>query len=323
MKRVLGTLLKAGISLGLIALFLRRVEWQEVEAAVGSADWWLLFLAVLLFLVSNLLGAVQWGVLLRMQEIRLPFREVVLLYFVGVFFNNFMVGNIGGDAVRVYDLNRLTGRGVSGFAATFLDRFIGLFTLICFSVIAFGLSPQLWGPALGVPILILGLGLLGLLSFGFSRRLSGLMLGIAGRIFPSRFVGLLEDIRQAFMLYRRAYGVLVRVGLVAVGVQCCRVGVYYAVGHALGQEVGFQNFLIFIPLIAIVAAVPVSFGGIGVRENMGALLFGRVGMAPAPALTMMFLGYLSGILASLAGGVAFVLRRLRNGGESFEPEKLS
>jgi len=55
--------------------------------------------------------------------------------------------------------------------------------------------------------------------------------------------------------------------------------------------------------------VPISFGGLGVRENMGALLFGRVGVEPAAALTLMFLGYLAGILASLIGGVAFVARR--------------
>jgi hypothetical protein len=81
------------------------------------------------------------------------------------------------------------------------------------------------------------------------------------------------------------------------------------VGIALGQAVAFVHYMIFIPLIAIMAAVPISFGGLGVRANMGALLFGRVGIEPATALTLMFLGYLAGILASLIGGVAFVARR--------------
>ncbi len=120
---------------------------------------------------------------------------------------------------------------------------------------------------------------------------------------------MLRDIRAGFILYRRAYAVLVRVGMLAAAVQLGRVGVYYLVGRGMGLDAGFESFVVFVPLIAIVAAVPVSFGGIGVRENVGALLFGRVGVGPAEALAMMFLGYLAGIAASLLGGGAFILRR--------------
>lgn len=309
MKRVMLALAKAGISLGLVAFFLSRVAWEDLREAVASVDVLMWAAAVLLFLASNFLGAFQWRELLRMQDIHLPVRKVVGLYFIGVFFNNFLVSNIGGDAVRIYDLKRLTGRTTPGFAATFLDRFIGLFFLIFFSVIAYGMTPRLWGTALWLPIGTLAGGLLGVLCFGFSRRLSGVALGAGQRVLPDRVVRILEGVRAGFMCYRYAYGMLARVGGLAVGVQLCRVGVYYVTGHALGQDVAFRDCVVFIPLIAIVAAVPVSFGGIGVRENMGVWLFGRVGVAAAPALTMMLLGYLAGIVASLAGGIVFVLRR--------------
>jgi len=308
-KRVLFALAKAGISLGLVAFFLSRVAWEDLRDAVASVDVLVWGAAILLFLASNFLGAFQWRALLRLQDIHLPVRKVIGLYFVGVFFNNFLVSNIGGDAVRIYDLKRLTGRATPGFAATFLDRFIGLFILIIFSVVAYGVTPRLWGTALWLPTGALAGGLLGVLCFGFSRRLSGMALGVGKRVLPGRVVRILEDVRTGFMCYRHAYGMLVRVGGLALGVQLCRVGVYYATGHALGQDVAFRDCVVFIPLIAIVAAAPISFGGIGVRENMGVWLFGRVGVAAAPALTMMLLGYLAGILASLAGGIVFVLRR--------------
>jgi uncharacterized protein (TIRG00374 family) len=310
MKQVLIALAKLAVTIGLVWLFLNRIEWTDLRTTFASANVRYLGLAVILFALSNLLGALQWGQLLNAQGISLPARTVVTLYFVGVFFNNFLVSNIGGDAVRIYDLKRLTGKGLSGFAATFLDRFIGLFTLICFSVFAYAFSPELWGMALWIPILALGVVLLAVLCFGFSRRLSGLALRLGSRVLPARAVAFMDDVRQAFILYRHAYGMLVKVSALAVGVQLCRVSVYYAVGAAMAQTVGFASYVVFIPLIAIVAAIPVSFGGIGVRENMGVLLLGRVGMEPAPALAVMFLGYLAGIVASLAGGIAFVSRRL-------------
>lgn len=309
MRRVLGTALKVAVSLGLVVLFLRRVEWADLRTAFSEARFDLWMLAVAIFAVSNLLGSVQWRELLRAQGIALPMRSAVSLYFIGVFFNNFLVGNVGGDAVRIYHLKRMTGRGLPGFAATFMDRFIGLFAMICFSVVAYVMSPELWGPALLAPILILGAVLAGVLSFGFSRRLSGLMLDGVRRIFSARAAGLLEDVRKSFMLYRHAYGLLWRVALLALGVQLCRIGIYYVTGHALGQALEFRNYVVFIPLIAIVAGLPISFGGIGVRENIGVLLFGRVGVGPATAVALMLLGYLAGIVASLAGGIAFVLRR--------------
>ncbi|MDP6039500.1 MAG: lysylphosphatidylglycerol synthase transmembrane domain-containing protein [Candidatus Latescibacteria bacterium] len=309
MKQFLKTAVKGAVSFGLIFLFLQSVDWQDIVSAAATADLWMLIAAVFFFVMSNCLGAVQWRALLRMQEITLPFGQVLLLYFVGVFFNNFMVGNIGGDAVRIYDLKRLTGKGVSGFAATFLDRFIGLFTLSCFSVVAFVLTPALWTPGLITPIAVLGLGLLSILCFGFSRRLSGWVVQVCERVLPQGVAKLVRDIRESFLLYRHAYGMLGKVGIIACGVQLCRVAVYFCVGIALGQAVAFVHYMIFIPLIAIVAAVPISFGGLGVRENMGALLLGRVGVEPATALTLMFLGYLAGILASLIGGAAFVARR--------------
>ncbi len=312
-KRLLVILLKAAITVGLVVLFLHRVEWQELRSSFASVRVGPWGAAVGLFLLSNLLGAFQWRELLVRQGIGLPTGKVISLYFVGVFFNNFLVSNIGGDAVRIYDLNRMTGRGLAGFAATFLDRFIGLFVLICFAIVTYPFAPELWGATVWVPILGLSLGLLGVLCFGFSRRLSGSILAGVERILPARVGGFLRDVREAFGLYRYAYGVLARVAAFAIGVQLCRIGCFYAAGEALGQDVAFRHYVVFIPLIAIASAVPISFGGIGVRENMGVLLFSRVGMSAASAVAVMFLGYVSFIVASLAGGVLFVTRRVDRG----------
>ncbi len=309
MKRVVGTAIKVLVSVALIGFFLSQIDLADVERAARAARPTYLLLAIALFTFSNLLGAFQWEALLRVQDIDLSTRRIISLYFVGVFFNNFLVSNIGGDAVRVYGLRRTTGKGSQGLAATFLDRFVGLFVLILFSLIAFSVNPALWMSGIAIPMLALVGALISILAFGFSRRLSGFILTIAASIAPDSIVSLLERIRSGFLAYRHAYGTLARVLVLASGVQSSRIAVYFAVGRGMNLDVAFDHFLIFIPLIAIVTAVPISFGGIGVRENLGALLFARVGVLPAEALAMMFLGYLSGIVASLAGGVSFITRR--------------
>ena len=312
MRVSVGAILKLLVSVVLIGLFLRQIDLADVEKVASTAQPLYLVGAVFLFTISNLLGAIQWGYLLKVQDIQLPKRRVVSLYFSGVFFNNFLVSNIGGDVVRIYDLSRTTGKSSQSFAATFLDRFVGLFVLVLFSLVSFGRSSELWSPGITLPMFGLVSGLVGILLFGFSRRLSAFILGIAGRLAPEKVVSTLQEIRDGFIAYRKEYGVIARVLVIASGVQLTRIGVYYTIGEGMELDIVFNHYLIFIPLIAIVAAIPISFGGIGVRENLGAILFGRVGVEPAAALAMMFMGYLTGIVASLSGGVSFVLSRIKS-----------
>ncbi len=312
MKRILFFILKLIVSAGLVAWAFSGEHFRLDRLALHfrEADFGLLAGAVALFALSNLLGAVQWNLLLRVQEIELSWRKVVSFYFVGVFFNNFLVGNIGGDAIRVYDVRRLTQDGSPAFSATFLDRFIGLFTLTWFSLAAYLLAPAFPG---GQSVLALILCVTGALSItiasAFSHRLSGLGERIVLKMVPGRVGERITKIRQGILRCRAHLKIVALAALVSVGVQLMRVGVHYVVARALGLDVSFAYFLIFIPLIAIVASVPVSFGGIGVRENSGVLLFGRLGVEGTVAFSMEFIAYLVGLAASLVGGVVFVCRR--------------
>ena len=67
----------------------------------------------------------------------------------------------------------------------------------------------------------------------------------------------------------------------------------------------------------MVAVVPISFGGLGVRETMGPFLFTSVAAVAAVdpagslAMTTQLLASLVGILVGLAGGVLFIFSRLQ------------
>ncbi|MFH1006001.1 MAG: lysylphosphatidylglycerol synthase transmembrane domain-containing protein [Candidatus Latescibacterota bacterium] len=312
MKRLSFFVLKLTVSIALVAWAFSGEHFRPDRLALHfrEADLGLLAVAVALFALSNLLGAAQWNLLLRVQEIALPWRQVVSFYFVGVFFNHFLVGNLGGDAFRVYDVRRLTRDGSRAFAATFLDRFLGLFTLTAFSLMAYLFAPAFSGGKSVLALILCVTGVLTLtMAAAFNRRL-----GAAGerallRLAPGRIGDRITKIRQGLLRCRTNLRVLALATFFSAGVQLMRVGVHYVVGRALGVEVPFGYFLIFIPLIAIVASLPVSFGGIGVRENFGVFLFALRGVEGTLAFSMEFAAYLVGLAASLVGGVVFVLRR--------------
>jgi uncharacterized membrane protein YbhN (UPF0104 family) len=129
----MGSIAKIGVS----AIMISLVIWQVGPTAVvpETIKWWYVAGAVILFLVSNILGSFQWNLLLRSAAIELPTMKVLRAYFVALFFNNFFIGGVGGDVLRAIDVSRnanngKSGRTESGVATIVMDRFLGLFTML-------------------------------------------------------------------------------------------------------------------------------------------------------------------------------------------------
>jgi uncharacterized protein (TIRG00374 family) len=301
--------LRVAVSGLLFALILWKIDLGTVAGQFGRLRWSHVVWATALFAYSNVLGAVQWDLLLKAQGIRLSFRRVVSLYFVGLYFSNFLPANLGGDVVRVYDVHRSGGHTGGAVAATFFDRLFGLVALALLALAAALCLPRAlehrvvaWSGVGLAAILACVLGVV------FSRRLARRLERV---LRPLGFRGLGEKLRAVYdsaYAYRSRTGLLWGVTGIALVVQVMRVLVHYEVARALGIAVPMPYFFLFIPLIAILIALPVSINGIGVREGAGILLFGHVGVARAEAFSMGFLAYLVGVAVSLVGGVLFAVR---------------
>ncbi|NKB65999.1 MAG: flippase-like domain-containing protein [Candidatus Latescibacteria bacterium] len=318
MKSLLNGALKLLVSLALIFYLSGQVDMGGLEAVFKRLSPAWLVAAVVFFFISNVLGAVQWYLLLQAQDLAVRFRQALGLYLVGVFFNNVLLGNIGGDAVRVYDIKRLTGRASGGLAATFMDRFFGLFSLCTLALAAYPLiarDQRAWVISLLWPV---WLGLLGLLALGLSRRLGQLFQTASGWLLPVRVATWVRGLQENIGIYRDHGGLLTGVFAIGLGVQFSRILVYWSAGMAVGLAAELIHFICFQPVAAILAALPISIGGLGVRENTLVGLFGGVGVAQETATAMSLLGYSAGIIASLAGAVIFVARRIERAGSAGE-----
>lgn len=301
-------LLKLVVSGGLLYWLLSQSDLEAFAGVLGRTDAALFAVAACFFVLSNALGAGQWYLLLRGQSLAVSPGQTAVVYWVGVFFNNLLPGNIGGDAVRIYDVRRLTGATRRAAAATFMDRFIGLFSTCCLALGACALVAEVRRPGLVTLLATVWLTLAGLLAMGMSRRL-GRVRGFLGLLLPRRLGAGVERLRAAIAVYREQTGLLAAAWAVSLGVQFSRILVYWAAGLAVGLDVGLRYFMGFQPAAAIVAALPISVGGLGVREGVLVELFGSVGVEESLAFAASLLGYAAGICASALGGIAFVLRR--------------
>ncbi len=263
-----------------------------------------------MFALSNALGSLQWYILLRSQNINIAYRSVLSFYHVGLFFNNFLLGYVGGDAFRIWDISKKANNTTAAFSTVLFDRFVGFFALTSLAMIVSLVWLQmltsikmLYFIAVVLTAWLFGLYLL------FNERAARIMINVFRPFLPRIVLDKSRDVYMAINRFRHKKRLMMRVFIVALIVQSMRVMVHYWAALAVGVNERVLYFFVFIPVIAMAASLPISLGGIGVREQSGVSLFAGIGLAASKVVSFEFLAYLIAIIATIPGGVIFAIRR--------------
>ena len=267
-------------------------------------------LAILCMFLSNFSACLQWKLLLEKQGVKLSYWRLLKLYYVGLFFNNFMPGNVGGDVKKVYDIRMQGGQDTvgAGLTATFFDRLFGLFFITLFAI-AVGLLFFMHDAAQRAfmwPSLWIFFGFCVLFASLFSRRLGLLLNRILCRILPEKIGLRLTHMFRRFQSFRTVNLWLAITGLSAV-TQSLRIFVHYFCGMAVGVDLTMSWYFYYIPLVAIVSTLPISIGGFGPRELLAQSLFARAGVPGLESVVIQLLAYFVSLLLSLFGALGFLL----------------
>ncbi|MBN1780637.1 flippase-like domain-containing protein [bacterium] len=318
MRKIVTQLLKLAVSGALIALLLHKIGPATLLGSFRRIEPLWFACALLLFTASHFPGAFQWQRLLTAENVRIPFRHVLIMYFIGLFFNNFLIGGVGGDFYRMIDARRMSGKGTAAVSTVFLDRVMGL--LILSGMAVFSAPFLLVQKKLPVTyqwiLLLILLTWVLVMAFFFIRRFARLFSFLIRKLIPASLHLKSRDVYNSIYAFGRRRTLFLQVVCISVCVQTARILMHYFLCRSLGCTLSPVYFFLFVPVIAILASLPVSIGGIGLREQTGVLLFGAVGMAAMDAFTMEFLAYIVAIASSLPGGILFVFRRL--GGAAVE-----
>jgi glycosyltransferase 2 family protein len=300
---------KIVFSLGLLAFLIARLPAGAVVNTWRNADPRLLAAACGLMLASNLLGAWQWERLLRAVEIRIPYWKVAAYYHVGLFFNNFLPANIGGDFARVVDAARHGPNRATAFATVLMDRMIGTLALAGLALLTTLPAIDRFHFTIIYVALVAFFALSVLLVWAvFHPALLPAVERVLARVGLASLKPALDELAQRLHHYRDQRGLFVRLLALATVVQVARILVHVLVARALGLALPVAYFFLFVPLLAVIVSLPISLNGIGVREGAGVFLFRLVGVDAARAFSLQFTTYLVAVAVSLLGGLVFLVR---------------
>jgi len=217
---------------------------------------------------------------------------------------------IGGDVFRVYDVSRYSQNSSAATSTVIFDRFVGLFVFTTIGLIAGLSTADKLGMTKFIPYIISIffvwiLVILVVYSKRIARFLKTILAFFSLRSFPTK----LSEIYQLLHGYRYQKKLIYTLIFTSTCIQLLRITVHYAIVYSFNIKVNYLYFLAFIPLIAIASSLPISIGGLGIREQMGIILFTTVGMTEAQVFSVEFMAYFIGISVSLSGWLLFISRK--------------
>lgn len=260
--------------------------------------------------LNTIISSYKWKLLLQADSLNQSFRSLFVSYWIATFVSLFLPSNIGGDSYRIYDLGNRTNQGVRSFTSVFADRFSGFLAL---SLI--GLLGGLSGYALlenksviAVLALFLALFVMMLILIIDARFVKFCL-----KISKLDRIGAVVKGHQSFVETFQKYGgdkkLISVVMLLSVLFHFGYITVIFFYSRFLGLDYPFFTFIVFVPIIALFEALPISIYGIGIRDTAYVYFFSQVGMPAEHALAMALTHLVMNILFSTIGGLLLLFRR--------------
>jgi uncharacterized protein (TIRG00374 family) len=317
-KPVLILFLKLLVSAGLLAFFFTRIHVARFLSTLAAADFYYIAVALIIYLISQAVSTVRWTMLVRPLGFRTPYMQLVVYYLIGMFFNLFAPGTVGGDVTRVYYLARDDERAqTEGWSVTtvraaisvFMDRALGMIVLIWL-----GAAGLLLFPGYAVPPAVRSLTLL--LALGFV--LAGLLIPIFRRLLPQDGHSFVVKLRLALRSYRAHWRAVIAAMALSLAIHLIQAWMHVVMGWALGIDIPFSYCIIVYPLVGTFSALPISLSGFGLREGGYLFLLGIIGIPSEKGVAFGLLLFVIVAVDSLLGGIIFLFKKSAKPSEALQ-----
>ncbi|MDD5431867.1 MAG: lysylphosphatidylglycerol synthase transmembrane domain-containing protein [Candidatus Omnitrophica bacterium] len=307
-KKILTLIFRFGISIILIFFLFEKVDKKSLFELIKNADKGLLFLAFFVFFSGYYFCLLRWQMLLKAVNIHLPLKRIIISFSGGVFFSLFLPSTIGGDLMRSIDLSKHTKRPGEVIATVFLDRLSGYIGLVILAFVALILG---WRFVEDVSVLssmaIITVVLFALLILFFNKALFAKISKLLHTPDSGKIRELIKNMHKEIHYFRHNKKIILKNLSLSVLIQVTSPLTFYITALSLGVKIKLIYFLIYLPIISAITLLPISIGGLGLRDASTIYFFAKAGVSRDLAFAMSLLNFSFILICGLMGGIIYVL----------------
>lgn len=280
-------LVRVAATLAVVAALVIKLR-GDLASTIRDANPWLLLAALGLMVVVQALVVVKWLVLLRARDVNAPLEHVIRAYCVGNLLSNVLPTAVGGDVYRVYRIQRESrARAADVTMSVLYERATGYGAMTVLG--ALGATFYYSSAAIGALALATGAAAAVVLAVVLPRM-----------PFPAvRHDHFLRNL----LAHRRELVAVYQMLVFSLAIQALYISTIALSGRALGAHVSWWYWAFATWVVAIAVLLPVTLGGLGVREGSFSALVRHAGATAAQGAST---GFALGVLLVVVNGAGLI-----------------
>ena len=253
------SLVKLALSFLMVGIVLYSVNFANLYTTFLTMSPITVALVVIGYTLGQLLSSFKWWTIAYSGGIKTPYPKALKAYFIGMFLNCFSFGMLGGDAARGILVAQGQPKKTEGIASVAADRIHGLIVLSCIALV----TSAIMGRDRVAPDLI---QLLLLLVIGCT---AGWLIGpwLLPRLPFLKNSRIGNKLQQVMAIFPRDPKTLLIITGISVVFHLTQISLHAVMAAGMGIHIPFTTLLLVIPFVNIVCSLPISWNGLGVREQ--------------------------------------------------------
>ncbi|MEK6567887.1 MAG: lysylphosphatidylglycerol synthase transmembrane domain-containing protein [Candidatus Omnitrophota bacterium] len=321
MKKTISTSLRIFISLALLFVLFRKIDFRGTLKVIANLDLFYFALALGIFLILTIMVFFRWKMLLDAHKVDVPLIRALNSFSGGLFLNLFTPSTIGGDLSRSIDLGAHTKRYGVIAATVLLDRLSGFAGLVTVAIVSLIFGHRLIDDfSVYATVFSMALLLSGVFLVLFNRKIYDRLnrsvsnpstsLGISPKREQGAKKGKLWDnfkkLHSEIYFFRQHRGILCANFIYSIIIQTGASVFSYFILRSLNTRINLLYPLVFNPVITVITTIPISISGLGLRDASSIFFYSKAGVAKDIALAQSLLNFAVIVTLGLIGGILYV-----------------
>jgi glycosyltransferase 2 family protein len=291
---------KLAVSVTLLHVAVSGLNFASIGERLGQLDPRWLLAAFLVALLQVALVAVRWRRVVLACGAELAPLRALRFNLIAMFFNQVLPSTVGGDAARIWLLARSGAGWSKATYSVLIDRFIGVLMLaVAVTAGLYSSFALIQNPVGRIALLVVGLG---------SLSAAAVFLASANWSWfrdwrPTRHLAKMSTVART-VLFSRTSGLAV--AAISLLVHILTAVLAWSLARAVGAPLDLLHAFLLVLPVMLIATVPISIAGWGVRESTLVLAFSYAGLPEADGLIVSVLLGAAMIAVGIIGGMVWL-----------------